>query len=181
MDGDESHLNVAIGLGEQLLMSSIPQELTGLLMKLDQKRDEERETGFKILGIFENIFEIKPDAIQIAGPQTGLAAWLLDQIAPEGGVEQAVENFNDNALYSSEILSIVLQHPANQDCLFSSRKIPRVLEYLRTLLDRDKFPADFKETVLNLLNCLALTLMNLQAREEFADCEGIDIMIRLLK
>ena len=162
-------------------MSAIPQELTCLLMKLEQSRDEERETGFKILGIFENLFEIKPDAIRVAGPQTGLAVWLLDQITPEGGVEQAVENFNDNVLYCSEVLSIVLQQPENQDSLFSSRKIPRAIEYLRTLLDRDKFPADFKETVLNLLNCIALTLMNLQAREEFADSEGIDIMIRLLK
>jgi len=150
-------------------------------MKLDQSRDEERETGFKILGIFENIFELKPDAIHVAGPQTGLALWLLDQIAPEGGVDQAIESFNDNVLYCSEILSIVMQHPDNQNYLHSSRKLPRIVEYLRSLLDRDKFPADFKETVLNLLNCLALTLMNLQARDDFADSEGIDIMIRLLK
>lgn len=181
MDDDEDHLNIALGLGDQLLASSIPQALTVLLIKLDQKREEERETGFKILGIFENIFEIKPEAVNIAAQQTGLSLWLLNEISPEAGVIYSLDNFNDNKLYCSEILSIVMQNKQNQDHIHNLGKLPQVIGYLRTLLDHEKYPADFKETILNLFNCLTLILMNSNAREDFADNEGIDIMLKLLK
>lgn len=57
---------------------------------------------FFFLAIFENLLETKPELCIEAGKQ-GLIQWLLKRIKVKA-------SFNNNKLYASEILSILLQN-----------------------------------------------------------------------
>lgn len=181
VDMDDRLLTIGANLADQFTESALPQALAGLLYRLDQSKEEEKETVFKILGVFENLFELKPEAVDVAGQKTNLIKWILGQLISEEGATAVLESFNDNKLYASEILAILMQSPQNQVHFSALNLMPQLVFFLRTLQEMTQFPMDFKEAMLNLFNCLALALMNKSCQDEFAENEGIDVMLRLLK
>ena len=178
---DDRLLKIGASMADQFTESSLPQTLTSLLFRLDVSKEEEKETVFKILGIFENLFELKPDAVEVAGQKTNLIKWILGQLISVEGASTVLDTFDDNKLYASEILAILMQSPANQSHFAGLNLMPQVISFLRTLQEMTQFPMDFKEAMLNLFNGLSLSLMNKTCQEDFAENEGIDVMLRLLK
>lgn len=178
---EDKVLQTADILGDQLLSSSIPQILASILQKLDQRREEELDTGYQILGIYENLFELKPKSAALGGEKTGLALWLLQQLCPENGILDLKESFSKMTLYSSEILSIILQEPSVQSLFVTEPAIQAFVRTIRTLQGEKLLDMEMKETLLNLFNCLSLVLLNPEARELFADNEGIEVMLKLIK
>lgn len=180
-DLEERTLTIASSMADQFVESSLPQSLTGALHRVNQEREEERDAIFKVLGIFENLFELKPEAVEIAGQKSGLIQWILTQLISGQSTHGLLERFDDNKLYSSEILAILMQNTANQRYFASLNCMEKVVSFLRTLQELGQVPMDFKETLLNIFNCVALSQMDVHCQEEFAQCEGIDVMLRLLK
>lgn len=178
---DDRLLAIGANLADQFTESALPQALTGLLFRLDASKEEDKETIFKLLGIFENLFELKPEAVDIAGQKTSLIQWITSQLLSQEGALSVLESFNDNKLYATEILAILMQSSGNQAHFSSLNLIPQFVSFLRTLQEVSQFPMDFKEAMLNLFNSLALALMNKSCQDDFAEHEGIDVMLRLLK
>lgn len=181
VDLGERLLTIASAMADQFVESSLPQTLSALLYRLNPGKEEEKETVFKILGIFENLFELKPEAVEVAGQKTGLIQWILGQLLSNNGAAAMLSQFDDNRLYASEILAILMQNTANQHHFAGLNFISPIINFLRTLQEVNQFPMDFKETILNLFNCLALALMDHYGQEDFGQNEGIDVMLKLLK
>jgi len=85
-----------------LLSKQICALLVQNLERLDETVKEEANGVHTTLGIFENIMELRPDVVVDVGKQ-GLIQWLLKRI-------KAKMPYDGNKLYSSEILSILLQN-----------------------------------------------------------------------
>lgn len=97
-DNEEDTVEVLI---EALLSKQICALLVQNLERMDESVKEEANGVHTTLGIFENIMELRPDVVTDSGKQ-GLIQWLLKRI-------KAKMPYDDNKLYSSEILSILLQ------------------------------------------------------------------------
>lgn len=175
VDMSETTLLTINRLTEELLSHRVLEVLCSLLFKLDKAKEVEKEAVFKILGIFENVFELQPLAVEVAGTRTNLVQWILGTIATSG------REYNDNNLYASEILSIVVQPRATLEKLTEVALVPKLTDHLRLLLHPHTFHADYKEMTLNLFNCLCSALITPQNQLIFAEHEGIDIMLKLLK
>lgn len=180
-DLEDRTLTIASSMADQFVESSLPQSLTGVLHRINPDREEEKDAIFKVLGIFENLFELKPEAVEIAGQKSGLIQWILSLLITESGVADLLKKFDDNKLYASEILAILMQNSSNQRYFANLNCMEKLVHYLRTLQELNQFPMDFKETILNVFNCVALCQMDAHCQQEFAQCEGIDVMLRLLK
>jgi len=180
-EDDDDLLQIGLLLAEQTLASSIPHALSSLLSRLNLDKDEQRETSFEVLGIFENLFELLPSAASVVGTKTGLLEWIIGLLLPTGGPRQLLLTHTDNALYASELLSILLQESEVQKYLATIHKEGAFLSFFRELQELPQCPADFKETILNLFNSQALALLHRPNQEAFQQGEGIDIMLRLLK
>lgn len=178
---DDRLLMIGANMADQITESSLPQSIAALLFRLDSSKEEEKETIFKILGIYENLFELKPLAVDIVGQHTNLLKWIMSQLISSEGAAAVLDTFNDNKLYASEILAILMQSADNQTIFAQLNLMPQLVSFLRTLQEMTQFPMDFKETMLNLFNSLSLSLMNKTCQEDFAENEGIDVMLRLLK
>lgn len=87
---------------EALLSKQICALLVQNLERMDESVKEEANGVHITLGIFENIMELRPAVVVDIGKQ-GLIQWLLKRI-------KAKMSYDDNKLYSSEILSILLQN-----------------------------------------------------------------------
>jgi len=87
---------------EALLSKQICALLVQNLERMDETVKEEANGVHTSLGIFENIMELRPDVVVDVGKQ-GLIQWLLKRI-------KAKIPYDGNKLYSSEILSILLQN-----------------------------------------------------------------------
>lgn len=175
VDMQEDTLLTINRLTEELLSHRVLEILCGLLFKLDKTKEVEKEAVFKVLGIFENVFELQPLAVEVAGTRTNLVQWILGTIATSG------REYNDNNLYASEILSIIVQQRSTLEKLAEVALVPKLTEHLKLLLHPHPFHADYKEMMLNLFNCLCSALITPQNQLVFAEQEGIDIMIKLLK
>jgi beta-catenin-like protein 1 len=98
---DENEEGIEI-LVEALLSKQICALLVQNLERMDESVKEEANGVHTTLGIFENIMELRPAVVVDIGKQ-GLIPWLLKRI-------KAKMSYDDNKLYSSEILSILLQN-----------------------------------------------------------------------
>jgi len=78
------------------------------LVRLDAEKEDDSEGVEKILNIIENILEIKPDTAEYIVDNTKIFIWIIKKLSPK-------TPFDDNKLYASEILSILVQqHKNNQ-------------------------------------------------------------------
>lgn len=184
VDEDEKNLQVGILFAEQTLSSPLPQTLGALLSRLDLKKEENRATAYEVLGIFENLFELLPAAIEVIGTQTSLLQWIISLLLPEGNSLKLLSSHTETSLYASELLSILLQDNAVQSSFSSSHSMTRMVGFFRSLQElptNPPCPMDFRETILNIFNSIALALLDKTSQKEFAEAEGIDVMLRLLK
>ncbi|KAG2464466.1 CTBL1 protein, partial [Polypterus senegalus] len=113
---------------DALLEGQVVALLVQNMERLDEQVKEEAGGVYNTLAIIENMAEFRPEMCTEAAQQ-GLMQWLLKRI-------KAKMPFDDNKLYSSEILAILLQNnDTNRDLLGELDGIDVLLQQLSNQLD----------------------------------------------
>ena len=142
--------------------------------RLDEKVKEDFDGIHNTLAIVENMCEVKNKEVCIAGGEQGILIWLLKRVR--------IRQYDNNKLYSSEILAILLQgNEANQRLLGEKDGIDILLQSLAYYKRRDPSSVDESEMMENLFDCLCSALMFTPNRERFLHGEGLQLMILMLK
>ena len=179
VESDDRTMEIGELLADQLMSSKILGIVGRALYEMNEKLEEEREGVFKLLGVLENLFDLKAAAVDEVASSSNIIEWLVNRITTP------VPHAHDNLLFATEILSIVLSSGANQQAFVTLQYVPLLTLHLRDVLLLHETPAppslDEQEVILNIFNSLALVLLQKDAQAVFADNEGIDIMLKLLK
>jgi beta-catenin-like protein 1 len=141
--------------------------------RFDEAQKDEADGVYNALGIFENILEIKPEMC-IEATKQGLLSWLLKRIKVKG--------YDNNKLYSSEILSILVQNEdENRKKLGELEGIDILLQQLAFYKKNNPTSSEELEYMENLFNCLCSCLMLLPNRQKFLKGEGLQLMRLMLR
>ena len=118
--------------------------------------------------------EFQQQEVLNSSGEQGLLIWLLKRIR--------IRTFDANKLYSTEILSILLQNnTGNQQLLGAKNGIDCLLEAVSLYKRREPVTGDEIEMVENLFDCLCMSLTHAPNRVKFLEGEGLQLMILLLK
>jgi beta-catenin-like protein 1 len=170
-EDNEDAINVFI---DALLDAQIFALLIQNMDRLDETIKEESDGVHNSLAIVENVTELRPEACVDAGQQ-GVLLWILKRI-------KAKMPFDDNKLYCSEILSILLQnHEENRQLLGDHEGIDLLLQQLSMYKRHDPVSAEEIEFMENLFNCVCSALMFIANRDKFLKGEGIQLMNLMLR
>lgn len=156
-------------LNEQLILHLVSQ-----LDRLNESIEEESTGIFNILSIMENILEVEEDK---SDSFQRLIKWIIKRF------QNKSITFNQNKLYSSEILAILLQLNANnRKYLGDLDGIDVLLQQLAQYKKKETTSNDEKEFIGNVYDCLCscLTESN-ETRHLFLKAEGIELMNLILK
>ncbi|XP_046842407.1 beta-catenin-like protein 1 [Xenia sp. Carnegie-2017] len=175
---DVDTLNESEESSEVLLDALLEGQIVALLVqnmeRLDENIKEEADGIHNTLGIIENLTDLKPEICATAGEQ-GLVAWLMKRL-------RKAPVYDANKLYSSEILSILLQNnQENRQLLGAVNGIDVLLQCLSAYKPRDPSTANEIEYMENLFNCLCSSLMAVANRERFLKGQGLQLMILMLR
>ena len=141
---------------------------------MDEKVSEDKEGVHNTLAIIENISEILNKLVTTAAGEQGLLTWLLKRVR--------IRQYDENKLYASEILAILLQdHTPNQSLLGNSDGIDILLQSLAYYKRRDPHSSDEIELMENLFDCLCSSLMYPPNRDKFLKGEGLQLMRLMLQ
>lgn len=144
------------------------------LERLDEKVKEDSDGVHNVLAIVENMCEVKNTEVCVAGGEQGLLVWLLKRVR--------VRQYDNNKLYSAEVLAILLQgNEANQKLLGEKDGIDILLQSLAYYKRRDPNSPDEIEMMENLFDSLCSALTFTPNRERFLQGEGLQLMILMLK
>ncbi len=159
------------------ITSPCPQVIAVLvqtLERLDEKVREDADGVYNSLAVVENMSEFKNAEVSAAAGEQGLLAWLLKRLR--------TRQYDNNKLYASEILAILLQgNETNQRLLGEKDGIDILLQALAYYKRRDPSSPDEVEMMENLFDCLCSALMFTPNRSKFLRGEGLQLMILMLK
>ena len=167
------------------------------LDRLDEAANDDDAQGVhSTLMLVENVVSLEPKAAELACERTPLLRFLarrLQQKAPPPSTTSAgsaaAASFDANKLYSSEILSILLQAAeANRLKYLQLQQGGDGLDGLECLLQalasykkRDPASNDEAEFVQNVFLSLRAVLLQAEGQDQFRTAEGFELMVRFLK
>ncbi|XP_029191088.1 beta-catenin-like protein 1 [Acropora millepora] len=164
----------ATALIDALLDGQVIALLVQNLERLDENVKEDSDGVHNTLGIIENMTELRNTVCQAAGKQ-GMLGWLLRRLKQK-------PPYDANKLYSSEILSILLQNTEeNRQLLGELNGIDTLLQCLSLYKRYDPTSSDELEFMENLFNCLCSSLMCSPNKDLFLKGEGLQLMILMLR
>ena len=161
------------------------------LTRFNESEETDRQGVFQILGIFENMIAITPLVVIQLTEKTRLMKWLLERIS--------LPLADANRAYSAELLSIILQQVNTSRKLFGKlggveivlkacsvcdgNESNRQSKYLSTQRYRKHNPedADEMEFMDNLFNLLCASFNEPENLIAFRECEGVDLMVLMIK
>jgi len=118
------------------------------LSRLDEKQSEDVQAVFNTLSIIENLAEFEPQMVETITEKTDIMKYLLQHISKD-------KPFDGNKLYSSEILSILLQTvEKNQKKLAELDGIEILLQSISAYRKKDPETVEESEMLENLFDCL---------------------------
>ena len=139
-----------------------------------------------VLGIVENLSEIvgttfdaetgesSNEALEAFCAETDLLKWLLRRIEKKRDVDQ-------NKLYASEILSIILQSSAKcRRMCVDMDGLDTLLQSTSTYKKREPEDDGEKELVENLFDAICAIVIHDENKAQFVNLEGIELMLMLL-
>ncbi|ERL84120.1 hypothetical protein D910_04173 [Dendroctonus ponderosae] len=175
---DVDILNESEEGADALLESLLEHQVIALLVqnldRLDETVKEEADGVHNTLSIIENLTELRADISVEAGKQ-GLLAWLLKRLKVKAP-------FDQNKLYVSEMLSIILQdNEKNRTLLGELDGIDTLLQQLAFYKRHDPSSPEEHELMENLFNCLCSSLMVPPNRDRFLKGEGLQLMNLMLR
>ncbi|GFN91352.1 beta-catenin-like protein 1 [Plakobranchus ocellatus] len=161
-------------LVDALLDGQVVAVLVNNLDRLDENIKEEFEGVHNSLAIIENMTEFKPDVCADIAQQ-GLMQWLLKRLRMK-------RPFDQNKLYCSEILSILLQDTEeNRQLLGELEGIDILLQQLATFKKHDPSSKDEMELMENLFDAMCSALAFAPNRSRFLRGEGLQLMNLMLR
>jgi len=166
----------ASSLIQALLDNQVCALLVSNLDRLDEMVREEADGVHNSLAIVENIVEFRPEVCkEVATQGTGFLTWLVNKL-------KVKVPFDGNKLYSSEILSILLQNePENRQIIGEMEAIDSLLQQLAYYKRHNPNTSEEAELMENLFDCLCSCLMHLPNRERFLRGEGLQLMNLMLR
>lgn len=164
----------AEALTDSLLEHQVIALLVQNLERLDESVKEEADGVHNTLAIIENLTELRPEICNDSSKQ-GLLPWILRRIKIKAP-------FDANKLYTSELLSILLQdNQGNRMALGEIDGIDTLLQQLAFYKRHDPSNAEEHEFMENLFNCLCSSLMAMPNRDRFLRGEGLQLMNLMLR
>jgi len=167
---------------ESLVNALITNQVSALLIqnmeRLNEGVREESDGIHNTLSIVENLIEFRPQVIckEIA-QESGLLTWLVKKL-------KVKVPFDNNKLYASEILSILLQNePENRKALveLSGSPMDSMLQQLAYYKRHNPTTAEEQEMMENLFDCLCSLLLHHPNRDRFLKGEGLQLMNLMLR
>jgi len=144
------------------------------LERMDEGVREEAEGVHNTLAVIENIVEARPEKSRDIA-EAGFMAWLVRKL-------KVKVTFDDNKLYASEILSILLQNEPENRLLFGSMDaLDSLLQQLAYYKRHDPAVAEEVELMENLFDCLCSLMLEPTNRERFLKGEGLQLMNLMLR
>ncbi|GFR75921.1 beta-catenin-like protein 1 [Elysia marginata] len=161
-------------LVDALLEGQVVAILVNNLDRLDENIKEEFEGVHNSLAIIENLSEFNPDVCSDIAQQ-GLMQWLLKRL-------RIKRPFDQNKLYCSEILSILLQDTEeNRQLLGELEGIDDLLQLLALFKKQDPSSKDEMELMENLFNSMCSALAFPPNKSRFLRGEGLQLMNLMLR
>merc|ERR1719300_2236089 len=163
---------------EALLQALFDNQVCSLLVtnldRLDENVKEESDGVHNTLAIVENIVELKPEICKDVA-EAGFMNWLIKKL-------KVKVPFDENKLYASEILSILLQtEPENRKLFGELDAIDSLLQQLAYYKRHDPNQAEEIELMENLFDCICSLLMEKENRDRFLHGEGLQLMNLMLR
>jgi len=164
----------ANALIEALVERQVCSLLVNNLDRMDESVKEEAEGVHNTLAILENIVEFQPEMSKDIA-EAGFMAWLIKKL-------KVKVPFDDNKLYASEVLSILLQNePANRLLFGNMDAMDSMLQQLAYYKRHDPAVAEEVELMENLFDCLCSLMLEVTNRERFLKGEGLQLMNLMLR
>ncbi len=105
----------------------------------------------------------------------------MTRIDPKNTKISEIRSIDDNKLYLSEILPLILVPKINQYTFCKLKGLNLILETLHKYKEKNPECEEEKETLLNLIDCICLLLVERSFQEEFRNsCNGIELMLKLI-
>merc|ERR1719350_34727 len=168
---------------EVLLKALVDNQICSLLVtnleRLDETVKEESEGVHNTLAIIENLVELRPEMCKDVA-EAGFINWLIKKL-------KVKVPFDENKLYASEILSILLQtEPENRKLVgelltADSNAIDNLLQQLAYYKRHDPNVSEELEMMENLFDCLCSLLLETENRDRFLKGEGLQLMNLMLR
>ncbi|KAL4468318.1 hypothetical protein ABPG72_010719 [Tetrahymena utriculariae] len=162
----------------KIIKNKFFESIVANLQRLDEKEQDEYDAVHKLLGIIESLIEFNPEYSGQLCNETQFLKWVLKRISPE--FQLATKVIDDNKLYLTEILPIILSDEENQLKFQKLKGIESLLHYLKSYEKKDPTCEEEKETFLNIVDCLCLFLVQKNYQEVFRNADGIQLMIQLI-
>lgn len=161
---------------EALVSNQISALLVQNLDRLNESVKEESDGIHNTLSIVENLIEFRPEVCKEVA-DAGLLVWLTKKLK----VKMA---FDNNKLYASEILSILLQNEPENRKVFSDiagSPLDSMLQQLAYYKRHNPATAEEQEMMENLFDCLCSLLLHPPNRDKFLKAEGLQLMNLMLR
>merc|ERR1719225_1564114 len=163
---------------EVLLKALVDNQICSLLVtnleRLDETVKEESEGVHNTLAIIENLVELRPEMCKDVA-EAGFINWLIKKL-------KVKVPFDENKLYASEILSILLQtEPDNRKLFGQLDAIDNLLQQLAYYKRHDPTQSEELEMMENLFDCLCSLLLETENRDRFLKGEGLQLMNLMLR
>ena len=179
---------------EALLAALVKHQVCSLLVtnleRMDEAVKEESEGVHNTLAIIENLVELRPEMCKDVAEvkkmfpitlnknsifQAGFINWLIKKL-------KVKVPFDENKLYASEILSILLQtEPDNRRLFGQLDAIDNLLQQLAYYKRHDPTQSEELEMMENLFDCLCSLLLETENRDRFLKGEGLQLMNLMLR
>ena len=179
---------------EALLAALVKHQVCSLLVtnleRMDEAVKEEAEGVHNTLAIIENLVELRPEMCKDVAEvkkmfpitlnknsifQAGFINWLIKKL-------KVKVPFDENKLYASEILSILLQtEPDNRKLFGQLDAIDNLLQQLAYYKRHDPTQSEELEMMENLFDCLCSLLLETENRDRFLKGEGLQLMNLMLR
>ncbi len=176
---DVDQLNESEEGADALVDALVKEQVSPLLVQnLERMNDAVREESDGIhntLAIFENLLEFRPELCKEAA-EANLLQWLIKRL-------KVKVPFDNNKLYASEILSILLQSdPDNRKKVGETASaIDSLLQQLAYYKRHNPGTPEESELMENLFDCLCSLMLHKPNRERFLRGEGLQLMNLMLR
>uniref|UniRef100_A0A915LCG8 Beta-catenin-like protein 1 n=1 Tax=Romanomermis culicivorax TaxID=13658 RepID=A0A915LCG8_ROMCU len=147
------------------------------LERLDEVANKDEADGvYNTLAVIENVFEFESEELVLHLVRLGFLAWILKRL-------KAKIPFDANALYCSELLSVLLQ---NSDVCKKSLGqeldgVDILLQQLASFKRHNPKDQDEIEYMENMFDSLCACLMHTDNLRKFLDGEGLQLMNLMLR
>merc|ERR1719376_1406303 len=186
---DIDALNESEEATEALINSLVANQISALLVqnleRLNENVREESDGIHNSLSIVENLVEFRPSICREMA-DAGLLSWLVKKL-------KVKVTFDQNKLYASEILSILLQNePENRKSFVEitatssgggggGSPMDSMLQQLAYYKRHNPNTAEEQEMMENLFDCLCSLLLHAPNRDRFLKGEGLQLMNLMLR